>query len=86
MCQVPHIAAHAAIVPTILTAVERLVRRMRAYLFEYAAQHLIGESLELIGAVVVVRCGGIQVVSRSRFALLGALLTPESLEEAHDAA
>jgi hypothetical protein len=53
MCQVPHVAAHAAVVPAVLTAVERLVCRMWAYFFEYAAQHLIGESMELIGAVVV---------------------------------
>jgi hypothetical protein len=86
MCQVPHVAAHAAIVSTVLAAVEGLVCRVRAYFLKYAAQQLIGKSLELVGAVVVIRCGSIQVVPRARFALLGALLTPESLEEAHDAA
>jgi hypothetical protein len=57
---------------------------MRAYFFEYAAEDLVGQSLRLVGAVVVIYCGGIQVVARARLALLGAFVTPEALEETHD--
>jgi hypothetical protein len=82
--QVPHITAHAAVITAVLTAVEGLVGRVRAYFFEYAAEDLIGKSLRLIGAVVVIYCGGIKVVARARLALLGAFVTPEALEETHN--
>ena len=57
---------------------------MRTHLFEYAAEDLIGQSLRLVGAVVVVYCGGVEVVARALFALLGAFVTPEAFEETHD--
>lgn len=85
MGQVSHVAAHAAIVATVLAAVERLIGRMGADMFEDAAQDVVGKADKLVGPVVVVDGGGVEVVARTRFGLLGGLVAAEALEEAHDA-
>jgi hypothetical protein len=52
MRQVAHVAAHAAIVATLLTAVERLVGRVRADFLEDATQDRVRQALCLVGSVV----------------------------------
>jgi hypothetical protein len=70
MGQVSHVTAHAAIVATVLAAVEGFVGRMGADMLEDAAQDVVGQAYELIGPMVFGNGGGIQVVARTRFVLL----------------
>lgn len=85
MCEIAHVTAHAAVIPTVFAALERFVGRMRTDLLENATENGIGQALGLVRAVVSISCGRVEVISRQRSALLGALLAPEALEEAHDA-
>lgn len=58
---------------------------MGAELLEDATQNLVRESLGLVGPVVGLNGGGVEIGAREGIAWL-ALLTREALEEAHDAA
>lgn len=86
MGQVSHVAAHAAIVATVLAAVEGLVSGMGADFLKDATQDVVGQTDKLIGPMVFGDSGGVEVVARTGFVLLWGFVTPESLEEAHDAA